>query len=278
MTAMQATGPRVSAATGELRVAGTKLAIRRLTPTGGSADDNADRPALVFLHEALGSIGQWRDVPDALVAATGLPALVYDRQGHGGSDALTLPRPPDYHRTEAAEVLPALLDACGIEPAILIGHSDGGTIALLAAALLPQRVAAVVSEAAHVFIEEISLKGIREAQAAWQRGELSGLERYHGDKTEDLVRAWADTWLDPAYRDWSTEAELAGVTCPVLAIQGVGDHYGSPEQVARICAGVAGPAEPLLLPDCGHTPHREQRDWVLSGIQDFLAEHALLAR
>ncbi|WP_119165224.1 alpha/beta fold hydrolase [Algihabitans albus] len=286
MTAPKATSRAPSAEDGYLAAAGDRLAIRRLAQpediprqtTGGTA-----APTLLFLHEALGSIGQWKDFPEALVAATGLPGLVYDRRGHGNSEPLTpepltLPRPKDYHQTEAAKILPALLDAAGIERAILVGHSDGGTIALLAAAALPRRIAAVVSEAAHVFIEEISRQGIRNAQAAWQRGELGGLERYHGDKTPNLMRAWAETWLNPVFDDWSTEVELAGVTCPVLAIQGVDDHYGSPEQVARICAGVAGPAEPLLLPDCGHTPHREQRDWVLRAIRDFLAEHALLPR
>ena len=291
-TAAPVTLARLDSRTENLEVAGHRLAARWLAPEGFDTDSakNPDlastrsksQPTLVFLHEALGSIGQWKDFPDALVAATGLPGLVYDRQGHGRSEPLaaplTLPRPLDYHHREAEQVLPALLDAAGIERAVLIGHSDGGTIALLAAAALPQRIAAVVSEAAHVFVEEISLQGIRDAYAAWQKGGLKGLERYHGDKTSALVRAWAETWLDTAFRDWSTEAELAGVTCPLLAIQGVDDQYGSPEQVARICAGAAGPAEPLLLPDCGHEPHSEQRDWVLRAICDFLTEHALLPR
>lgn len=255
-----------------LDLAGTRLAVRRLAPAGAPPPG---APSLLFLHEALGSIGQWKDFPEALVAATGLPGVVYDRQGHGGSAPLTLPRPHGYHASEAGRVL-QLMSGLSIGRAVLVGHSDGGTIALLAAGLMPERIAAVVSEAAHVFVEEISRQGIREAFAAWQRGELEGLRKYHGDKTEALVRAWAETWLHPDFAAWSTEDMLDQVSCPVLAIQGVDDHYGSPEQVARICAGVAGPCEPLLLPDCGHTPHREQRDWVLRAIREFLAEHGIV--
>jgi pimeloyl-ACP methyl ester carboxylesterase len=257
-----------------LELAGLRLAVRRLAP---ESPPPAGAPTLVFLHEALGSIGQWKDFPEALVAATGLPAVVYDRQGHGGSAPLALPRAHGYHATEAGRVL-QLMSALSIERAVLVGHSDGGTIALLAAGLMPERVAAVISEAAHVFVEEISRQGIREALEAWRRGELAGLRKYHGEKTDDLVRAWADTWLHPDFAAWSSEDMLDQVTAPVLAIQGVADHYGSPEQVARICAGVAGPCAPLLLPECGHTPHREQRDWVLQASVDFLAEHGLLGR
>ena len=275
-----------------LDVAGHRLAVRWLAPEDFDSDSAKApgpasampraQPTLVFLHEALGSIEQWKDFPDALVAAAGLPGLLYDRLGHGRSGPLAAPlkppRPQDNHHREAVQVLPALLDAAGIERAVLIGHSDGGTIALLAAAALPQRIAAVVSEAAHIFLEDVSLQGIREAEVAWKQGDLKGLERYHGDKTSALVRSWVETWLDTANRSWSIETELADITCPLLAIRGVDDRFGSPEQVARLCAGVNGPAEPLLLPDCDHEPHREQRDWVLRAIRDFLAEHDLQPR
>jgi pimeloyl-ACP methyl ester carboxylesterase len=260
-----------------VEVAGVRLAVRRIAaPPAALAAARPGAPTLVFLHEALGSIGQWKDFPDALCTAAGLPGLVYDREGHGAAAPFAAPRAAGYHMTEAGRLF-RLLDACGVDRAVLLGHSDGGTIALLAAALMPERVVAVVSEAAHVFVEEISRQGIRDAVAAWEAGRLEGLRKYHGDKTEALVRAWADTWLSPAFAAWSTEDMLGEVACPVLAIQGIDDQYGSPDQVARICAGVAGPAEPLLLPACGHTPHAEQRAWVVDAVRAFLQEHGAAA-
>lgn len=252
-----------------LRVAadGRNLSARRLVPEG------ADRhgPWLVFLHEGLGSITQWREVPALLARRLGLPAAVYDRWGFGGSEPLVLPRPLDYLDREAEAALPAVLGSLGIERPILVGHSDGATIALLYAAAFPERPLAVVSEAAHVFVEEVSLAGIRAAVEAWREGTLrQGLERHHGDKAESVFRGWAETWLEPAFAEWRMLDRLPAIRCPVLALQGIDDQYGTPAQVEAIAAATGGPCRPLLLPDCAHAPHHEAREATLEAMEAFL--------
>ena len=172
-----------------------RIAARRIDPPGGAPPD---APALVFLHEALGCVAMWKNVPERLVAMTGLPALVYDRHGHGLSAPLVRAREPDYLEIEALDVLPRLLAECGIADPIPLGHSDGGSIALLYASRHPVR--ALVSEAAHVFNEEVSRQGIREALVAWRETDLpQRLGRYHGEKTEALFFAWADCWLSEEF-------------------------------------------------------------------------------
>lgn len=250
---------------------GHRLAVRRLLPGRHNSGAEEKAPWLVLLHEGLGSIAQWKDFPQALVEATGLPALVYERWGFGGSDRLVLPRPDDYLDREAQETLPAVLAAIGIERPLLVGHSDGATIALLYAAFFPERPLGLVSMAAHVFVEEISLAGIRQAEAAWRTGDLAArLARYHGDKTELVFRGWAETWQRPSFRDWQMLDRLPAIRCPVLALQGLDDHYGSPRQVELIVEGVCGPAEPCLLPACGHAPHLEAPAATLAAIEGFV--------
>lgn len=251
----------------DLRAAGHRLHAERLRPPHAAAG-----PTLVFLHEGLGSIGQWRHFPAELCARTGLPGLVYERWGYGRSEALTGSRPKHYLCREARDSLPEVLAASGIvEPPILFGHSDGGSIALLFAAAWPERARAVISEAAHVFVEEVCLAGIRLACAAYEQGTLrAGLHRYHGDNTDPMFRGWCDTWLRPGYRDWSMEAELPRITCPALIIQGADDEYGTRAQVDAIAAGVAGPAEILWLPGCGHVPHHQAREPVLATSACFI--------
>lgn len=249
-------------------VGGHRLRVRRLRQGPGW---RPDRPVLVFLHEGLGSIEFWRDFPDRLAATLDLDVLVYDRLGHGGSDPMPLPRSLDYHQAEAGEDLPTLLAREGVKRSVLIGHSDGATIALLYAAYHDDTVACV-TEAAHVFVEDVTLAGIREAKALYEAGGLRGpLERYHGDKTDAVFYAWVDTWLDERFRDWNIEGELADIRCPVLAIQGEDDEYGSPAQVHGIVEGGGGIGRPLLLPGCGHTPHKEQPDVVARAITEFLS-------
>ena len=227
-------------------------------------------PVLVFLHEGLGCIEFWRDFPSRLAEATDLEALVYDRQGYGGSSPLDAPRGPDYLHVEALEYLPAVLRAEGIERAILVGHSDGGSIALIHAAHHPQTLACI-TEAAHIFVEDITLAGIRDAQRIYRETNLAEkLARYHGDKTDVVFQAWVGTWLSPAFRDWNIEAELPRVRAPVLAMQGEDDEYGTADQVHGIVNGVSGPAEASLIPECGHTPHREQPEKVLATMADFV--------
>ncbi|MBI1776535.1 MAG: alpha/beta hydrolase [Proteobacteria bacterium] len=246
-----------------------RLAIRQLRNQAAGAASVG--PILLFLHEGLGSIGQWRDVPDALAEATGLPALVYDRIGHGASSRLEGKRPPDFMQREAWETLPLLLDRLGISQVVPIGHSDGGTIALFFAAAFPERVPGVVTEAAHVFVEEETLTGIRKAVEAFETGDLKPrLQRYHGENTETMFRGWADVWLSAGFRGFSALASLPKIACPALVLQGVEDEYGTKAQVEAIRSGIAGPVEAHLIANCGHAPHAQARASVLPLIADFV--------
>lgn len=250
-------------------VDGLRLPVRRLTPPDAAPPDSApDAPVLVFLHEGLGCIGLWKDVPEALCRATGLPGVMYDRQGHGGADPLTAwPRPVGYLEHEAEHVLPRVLTALGIERFIHIGHSDGGSIALLHAALRPAGLVGAITEAAHVFVEDITLAGIREARAAFVHGSLRPrLARWHGRNTDGVFWGWNATWLAAPFPDWDMTDRLPAIRCPLLVMQGEGDEYGSPAQVEAICAQAGGPATPVLVPDCGHVPHHQARDAVLSAM------------
>jgi pimeloyl-ACP methyl ester carboxylesterase len=250
-----------------LDAAGHRLAAR----WHGSAGDQA--PTLVFLHEGLGSIAQWKDFPAVLADATGCGALIYDRYGYGGSDRLEPPyeRDVDFMQVEAREVLPALLDQTGVRQAILIGHSDGGSIALLAAASLDTRIRGVVTEAAHVFVEPESVASIEDAVIAFRAGDLRDkLARYHGEAVDSAFYGWANTWLNPDFEAFHIEGYLRAITCPVLAIQGIDDAYGTPAQLDMIKAAVSGPVETMLLAACGHAPHVDLRDDVLAAMAEFI--------
>jgi len=234
-----------------------------------SQNPNSKNPVIVMLHEGLGAIPMWKGFPQKLALATGYDILIYDRQGYGGSPALSEARDTFYSHRYALEELPDVLEFCGIKKPILFGHSDGASIALIHAAHHP--VTAIISEAAHVFVEEISLAGIREATEIWHTTDLpKRLERYHGDKTTQIFFAWSDTWQHPDFRDWNILDELANITCPSLIIQGVEDEYGSPEQVYSIKEKVTGPCETLLIPDCQHIPHFQAEDTVLKASVNFL--------
>jgi len=254
------------AAISSVTVDGDDYAVRRITPATGRPDG---APVLVFLHEGLGAIGMWKDFPDALAAALGCPALIYDRLGHGASGPARQPRGQDYFEDEAYRVLPGLLAAGGARDAILSGHSDGGTIALLHAGL--HRVRALVTAAAHVFVEPESLAGGAAARAAWRDTDFARrLARYHGDGTEAMFAAWADMWEAPWFQDWNIEGALAAVACHVLALQGAADDYGTPAQLDAIARGVSGPVETVLIPDCGHGPHIEARGVMLARVTGFV--------
>lgn len=240
---------------------GRKLAAVRI--------DGPKAPPLVFLHEGLGSIAQWRDFPAALCAAAARPGLVYERFGHGKSSPLIGQRTPAYLHDEAATLLD-VLDALQIQRADLVGHSDGGSIALIAAARYPARVGRLATMAAHVLVEEVTLAGIRAAQLTYSGTDMrERLARYHGEGTDALFRAWADTWLSPPFRNWNIEADLRTLDAPVLALQGEADEYGTLDQLARIKAAVRGPCATWAVPHAGHHPHLQARAEVLDRLAAF---------
>lgn len=243
---------------------GRQLEYRRIDAARAGA------ATLVFLHEGLGSVSAWRDFPDALASATGCAALIYSRWGHGASEGLPAPRGTRFMHDEALHVLPELLDALDIGNPILVGHSDGASIALIHAGAHVRPVRALILEAPHVFVEDISIESISRMRKLYDTTDLrERLRRHHGDNADHAFRGWNDVWLDPAFRDWNIEEYLAGVICPTLVIQGEDDEYGTLRQVEAIAAGVRGPIETLVLPQCGHTPHRDQREQVLDAMTAF---------
>jgi pimeloyl-ACP methyl ester carboxylesterase len=243
---------------GWVEVAEERLEILRIAPERAGL-------TLVFLHEGLGSVAGWRDFPRTLCDRLDAPGLVYSRRGYGRSTPLAATRGTDYLHREAWLVLPALLQHLGIEDPLLVGHSDGGSIALLYAARHSPRAIAIM--APHVFVEDVTIAGIRAAREAWKHGNLrEPLARMHDDP-DGAFFGWNDGWLDPAFRLWNIEAELPKIRCPVLAIQGVDDQYGTMVQLDRIAAGVRSPCHLLKLADCGHAPQRDQPLAVIEAIE-----------
>jgi pimeloyl-ACP methyl ester carboxylesterase len=229
-------------------------------------------PTLVFLHEGLGCSAMWRDFPLRVAQATGCGVLVYSRAGYGNSEAILLPRPVRYMHDEAHIILPQVLDAVGVRQAILIGHSDGGSIALIYAGSRPDGlVRGLIVEAPHIFVEERTLASIAQAAAGYTNGPLQRrLERYHGVNTDCAFWGWHNVWLDPAFRAWNIAAYLPNISVPVLVIQGENDAYGTLRQVEAIQSGCQGLVQSLILPHCGHSPHRDQPEHTLAAITAFV--------
>jgi lipoate-protein ligase A len=231
----------------------------------------ADAPTLVFLHDALGSVRLWRDIPERLVRETGLAALVYDRWGSGDSEALAPPFSHDYLQREALEALPEVLDATRIREAIFVGHSDGAAIALAFAGAHPERVRGVVALAPHLFREACTLTEIREQIADFEHGDLRArLARYHGAKTDILFRRLVELWTAEPHPGWQLEPLVAGVRSPVLAVHGADDPYFSAAQLDRLAALVRGRFERLVVPRVRHMPHLEARRAVLEAATRFI--------
>lgn len=250
-----------------LTAAGARLDYRWIAPV------RDDLPPLVFLHEGLGSIELWKDFPDQVATATGCGALVYSRLGYGQSDRLTARREVDYMHREALHSLPAVLADRGLADPILIGHSDGGSIALIHAGA-GHKVRGLVTMAAHVFVEDVTVASIAAADVAWRSSDLAKkLGRYHAD-VESTFRGWNDIWLLPEFRGWNIEASLPGIRAPLLVIQGEDDEYGTLKQVEAIRARVSGPCETLILPNCRHSPHRDQPEATTQAIAGFVARLA----
>jgi|KBSMisStandDraft_5_1062788.scaffolds.fasta_scaffold47550_4 pimeloyl-ACP methyl ester carboxylesterase len=228
------------------------------------------RPTLVFLHEGLGSVAMWRDFPARVARATKLGAVVYSRLGYGKSEPLREPRTARYLHDEAEIVLPEFLDRLEIERPILIGHSDGGSIALIHAGIAARPPAAVVTLAAHVLVEDISVASIAAAREKFETTDVRAkLARHHAD-VDGVFWGWNRVWLSPEFRAWNIEEYLPRIQCPVLAIQGEDDEYGTMEQMRRIDAKV-GDVRLLELPNCRHSAHKDQPDAVIDAIARFVA-------
>lgn len=258
-----------------MTVDGCRLEYQWLGPSA------ADAPTIVFLHEGLGAITRWRDVPAAICAQLGWGGLVYNRQGYGRSDPLVAPLSPEFMHHEALDVLPRVLDAFEISRPVLFGHSDGGSIALIHAGSAHGRrtgastrvaaPAALILESPHVFVEDVTVKGIAAVREAYPSTDLrERLERHHGSNTGILFNAWTDVWLSDEFRSWNIEAHLPAVTCPTLVIQGRDDEYGTLRQVEAIARGVSGRVETLILDACGHSPHIDQPATVQEAAVRFL--------
>jgi pimeloyl-ACP methyl ester carboxylesterase len=247
-------------------VPGGTVFVRTWTPA------QATGSPLVLLHDSLGSVEQWRDFPVALARSLGRSVMAYDRLGFGrSSERRELPS-VDFIAEEAHLYFPAIREALGLTRYSLFGHSVGGAMALMIAASQQSGCDLVITEAAQTFVEARTLAGIREAQAQFQEpGQFDKLVRWHGDKARWVLEAWTQAWLSPAFATWSLESHLGQIRCPVLAIHGDLDEYGSrafPDSIAR---GVRGPSRLAILEQCGHVPHREQQEQVLELVSEFIA-------
>ncbi len=248
-----------------------KINHHRLRFSDNPNQFNTDQPTIIFLHDSLGCIELWRDFPNKVADQTGCNVLSYDRQGYGQSDPFSIQKRGKNYLQNEAEVLVQIIDQLQLTKVILFGHSDGGSISLLAAALSPNIISGVITEGAHVFVEKETIAGIEEAVIAYQETNLRDkLIKYHGDKTDDVFKMWTETWLSKDYQSWNIEEFLPKIKCPSLIIQGEKDEYGSLDQVYSIVNNTTGPSEALIIPDIGHTPHKENSEVVLQEATRFI--------
>jgi len=249
-----------------LDVSGVRL---EATWVGPARDGGTE---LVFLHEGLGSITQWRETPAAIAEAAGRPALVYARTGYGHSSPAAVPRPLTYMHDEAA-LLPQVLAAAAIRDPILIGHSDGASIAIIASGTHAVAPRALVLIAPHVFVEDISVRSINRAAVEYRTGDLRDkLARHHAD-VDGAFWGWNRAWLDPEFRAWNLEQFLSAITAPALIVQGSADEYGTLAQVDAIARQLGGPSEQLIVDGAGHSPHRTHPAEVNAAIAAFVRTH-----
>jgi pimeloyl-ACP methyl ester carboxylesterase len=232
-----------------------------------------DAATLVMLHEGLGSLSLWKDFPERLAAATGARVLAYSRHGYGESSILTAPRDPQYMHEEARLWLPQLLERLGVQRPVLFGHSDGASIALIHAAEPAANLAGLIALAPHVMVEDLTVTNIDQARLAYTNTDLRRRLARHHRNVDATFRGWNDIWLDPAFRSWNIEPLLGAIRCPVLAIQGREDEYGTLEQLHALQRALPA-AEVLVLEDCRHSPHRDRPQAVLDAARLFIARLA----
>ncbi|WP_233565250.1 alpha/beta fold hydrolase [Aquimarina sp. AD10] len=232
-----------------------------------------NKSTIIFLHDSLGCIKLWKDFPEKLGLETGLNVLAYDRQGYGESSPFTIHERSTHYLKNEAELLEKLLDQLGLTDVLLFGHSDGGSIAILAAALFPKRIKGIITEGAHVFVEKETITGIKKAVEAYTNTNLKEkLIRYHGNKTDAVFRMWTQTWLSDKFQSWNIESYLSQIQCPSLIIQGEKDEYGTLDQVTSITTNTKGESTSLILPNIGHTPHKENAKLVIAKTKSFIQE------
>lgn len=230
-------------------------------------------PTIVFLHDALGSVAQWKNFPDRLGEIVGCNVVLYDRFGHGLSAAEPVPPDEFFLDREALVILPEVLHLLNVKNPVLYGHSDGGTIALIYASCINST--ALILEAAHVLVEDITREGV--LKTSMQKDELiPKLEKYHGDKAQNLFKFWSDLWSGDLMQSWNIEHVLKRIDIPTAIIQGVEDNYGSLAQVDKIAKGVTGPVFTYLMESCGHFPHKENPEKVLEYVNEFVERNVLI--
>jgi pimeloyl-ACP methyl ester carboxylesterase len=249
------------------RISGTELYFKTIDYSGG----NENSPEFIFLHEGLGCVDMWKDFPEQLLKAIGGKGLLYDRQGYGKSGSRGNAFDFNYLHHEAIEVLPKIIELSGFNNPYLFGHSDGGSIALIFAGNYVDKTRGVITEAAHVLVEDETVSGVLAAIEDFEQNGLhEALTKYHGDKTEEVFSNWSSTWTAENFLYWNIEIFLKRIKCPVLAIQGVDDKYGTILQLETL-REIVKFSEAQFLDDCGHAPHQDQTETVISEVKKFIS-------
>ena len=265
--------PEVSTRDIWLSSARGRLYAKRWYPAQSHVGDGAP---IVLLHDSLGCVELWRDFPERLALATGRSVFAYDRLGFGRSDPYPGKLDPGFVHDEARAGFHAVREQLELESFVAFGHSVGGGMAIACAAAWPTQCRALITESAQAFVEDRTLAGIRAAQRVFaEPGQLDRLKKYHGDKADWVLHAWIDTWLAADFTDWNLDEDLRRVQCPILAVHGEHDEYGSPRHPERIAALVPARATARILRDCGHVPHREQAQAVVEIVTSWLGANVV---
>lgn len=252
-----------------INIDGASLFVRKLSPINA---DKAKAP-VIFLHDSLGSAALWREYPKTISLQSQREVYIYERRGHGHSSPLESQVRDSHYLEDEADLIPTVLRELSVEEAILYGHSDGASIALIAAGKFPSLVKGLIVEAPHIFVEEITIEGVRRTVERKNETRLiEKLKKYHGEKAETIFRAWGETWLNPGYHSWNIENFLKNITSPVLVIQGEEDEYGTVSQMTGISRNAGGKVELRLLPKMGHNPHNESPLSVSRIALEFLSD------